>query len=126
MQNTYVAQPGLPDNSQLILNNSSHATIINISEYTTISNWSTLKNVANLEMIIARSSVGEVIDKQFHEHFRSMKTENFAQLAIYHQFLGGDDAPSPTKQFESVTKALGEAGFERHKDLFAIALETSK
>jgi hypothetical protein len=52
-----------------------------------------------------------------------MISMGFEQIGVCHYFLGGNDAPAPEEQFQVVTRILDDVGFNKQKNLFAIAVQ---
>lgn len=75
---------------------------------------------------MTRTTIGTKIDREFHCNFRFMISMGFGQIGVYHYFLGGNNAPAPEEQFQVVTRILDDVGFNKQKNLFAIAVQTDK
>uniref|UniRef100_A0A915CNW9 Lysozyme n=1 Tax=Ditylenchus dipsaci TaxID=166011 RepID=A0A915CNW9_9BILA len=98
--------------------------IISVSEDNDRIEWEKLRVNSNLKMVIARSTIGLKLDREFYYNYRSMVSVKFQQLGVYHHFLGGSNAPTPEEQLQLVTEILEKVEFKKKKDLFGIAVQT--
>ncbi|KAF7637324.1 hypothetical protein Mgra_00003293 [Meloidogyne graminicola] len=98
--------------------------IISVSEDSEPINWNKVKNNSNIKMVIARSTIGLKIDKDFILNYQSMINVEFKQIGVYHHFIGGLDSPTPEEQFKLVKEILEKVKFEKKKHLFSIAVQT--
>lgn len=98
--------------------------IINVSEDNDRIDWGRVGVNSNLRMVVARCSIGLKLDREFYYNYRSMISVKFKQLGVYHHFLGGSNSPTPEEQIQLIVKVLKDVGFNKRKDLFAIAVQT--
>ena len=88
--------------------------------------WEKLRSNPNLKMVIARSTVGLKLDKEFYYNYRSMKSVKFQQIGVYHFFLGGSNSPMPEEQLQFVKEIFENVEYNKRNDLFGIAVQTGK
>ena len=77
-------------------------------------------------MVFARCTLGTTRDSEFLNNFSAMIAARLPQLGVYHHFLGGLNSPTAEEQYEIINQVLCEVGFNKRKDLFAIAIQTDK
>ncbi|CAK5035311.1 unnamed protein product [Meloidogyne enterolobii] len=98
---------------------------ISVSEDNDRIQWERLRsNNPNIKMVIARSSIGLNLDKEFYYNYRSMISVKFLQIGVYHHFLGGQNSPTPNEQLEFLKDILANVEFNKKRHLIGIAVQT--
>uniref|UniRef100_A0A1I8BBU7 Lysozyme M1 n=1 Tax=Meloidogyne hapla TaxID=6305 RepID=A0A1I8BBU7_MELHA len=99
--------------------------IISVSEDSDRIQWDIVRNNnRNLKMVIARSTAGLNLDKDFYYNYRSMISLKFQQIGVYHHFIGGPRSPSPEEQFKFLKEKLENVEYNKKNHLIGIAVQT--